>query len=256
MALHSLPEADAGWAWFLDVDGTLIEIAQRPDAVCVDESARAAIEALHRAADGAVALISGRAIADLDRLFAPLRLPCAGLHGLERRDAGGALHRSVHPSPLLDRVLGELFHFVDAHPGSEVENKGLGVALHYRRAREAEAAAWALADDIAGRYGQTLVVQGGKMVIEFRSPGADKGTAIARFMNEPPFAGRTPVFAGDDVTDEAGFAEVNLRGGLSVRIGDAGHSAANWRLADVAALIDWLGVSPEPAQRDAGGGRR
>jgi trehalose 6-phosphate phosphatase len=255
MDVHTLPEADPSWAWFLDVDGTLIEIAHHPDAVSVGARVLSTIETLARAASGALALISGRAIADLDRLFTPLHLPCAGQHGLERRDAAGRVHIAGGPSPALDFVRGELARFATRYPGTHVEDKGLAVALHFRSAPHAADAALALGRDIARRYGDTLAIQPGKMVLEFRSPGADKGAAIAAFMAEAPFSGRRPVFVGDDVTDEAGFAEINRRGGISVRIGAGPPTAARWRLADVAALIDWMsGESGARATRARGGG--
>jgi trehalose 6-phosphate phosphatase len=256
MDVPTLPEADPSWAWFLDVDGTLIEIAHHPDAVSVGGRVLTTIGALARAASGALALISGRAVADLDRLFTPLHLPCAGQHGLERRDAAGRMHIAGGPSPALDLVRGELSRFTHTHPGSHVEDKGLAVALHYREVPQAAEEVLALGRDIARRYGDSLAIQPGKMVLEFRTPGADKGAAIAAFMAEAPFSGRRPVFIGDDVTDEAGFSEVNRRGGISVRIGEDAATAATFRMADVTALIGWLNGEPHMPRRVARGGER
>ena len=245
MTTHALPTANSRWAWFLDVDGTLIEFAPRPQDVAVTARCRAALAALAREAQGAVALISGRQIAVLDSLFAPLRLAAAGVHGLERRNDSIGLRISHDPSPALASVKRELEQFRVRYPNALVEDKTVSVALHFRLAPHAADDAAALAQDIARRYGDALVVQPGSMVYELRTPGADKGTAIAAFLNETPFAGRTPVFVGDDATDESGFAEVNRRGGISVRIGP-GASGAKWRLSSPAALFGWLETASAP----------
>lgn len=238
---HSLPPPAPGWALFLDVDGTLIEIADRPSAVRVEPRMIGVLTALVHATDGAVALVSGRPVADLDRLFAPLVLPAAGLHGLERRDVAGRWAARAAREPAVDRFAASFADFAASHPGALVEDKGLTVALHYRLAPEAADEARALADRLAAESGGAFRVQHGKMVAELRPEGPDKGAVVAAFMAEPPFAGRLPVFVGDDVTDEAGFAEVNRRGGHSVRVGDATvPSAARWRVPSVAALADWL----------------
>ncbi len=238
---QALPPPAPGWALFLDVDGTLIEIADRPAAVRVEPRMIAVLSALVRATDGAVALVSGRPVEFLDRLFAPLVLPAAGLHGLERRGAAGHWAVRVGRHADVDRFTAAFESFVAAHPGCLVEDKGLTVALHYRMAPEAGAAARALAERLAAESGGAFRVQHGKMVAELRPEGPDKGAVVAAFMEEPPFAGRLPVFAGDDVTDEAGFAEVNRRGGHSVRVGSpVGPTAARWQVPSVAALAEWL----------------
>jgi trehalose 6-phosphate phosphatase len=246
----SPPDGEPRWAWFLDLDGTLIEIAPRPDAVSVSARTLATVHSLVRATGGAVALISGRNIDVLDRLFSPLRLPCAGVHGLERRDSGGRLHRVSGPSPALEVVRAEFAAFAATHPGVLIEDKGVSVALHFRKAPRAADAAVALGRDIAQRFREALVLQPGKMVIELRMPGADKGLAIAAFMRELPFDGRVPVFVGDDASDEAGFVEVNRRGGHSIRIGDGtAPTGAIWRVPSVAALLDWLESVTAPIAR-------
>ena len=222
-------------ALFLDVDGTLLHIAATPDAVAIG---RATIELLlraHGATGGALALITGRTIADVDRLFAPLALAAAGQHGFERRDAAGTVHRYARHLPGLTEVRAELDAFAAAHAGVLIEDKGLTLALHYRGAPRAAAAARALAERLAARSGDALAFQRGKMVIELQPVGRDKGTAIAEFMTEPPFQGRRAVFLGDDLTDEHGFSIVNARGGLSVKVGD-GPTEARLRLAGVDAV--------------------
>ena len=237
-------QAAPDWALFLDVDGTLLSIAATPDAVMVSTRLRQAVRRIVPALGGAVALISGRPVAALDHLFAPLLLPTAGVHGLERRDAAGAMHR-IDGVAGLNPVRAALAAFAAAHPGVLLEDKGSAVALHYRQAPEAAAAARRLvAELIDGRAGDVRVLEG-KMLLEIASPLADKGTAIAAFMGEAPFAGRRPVFIGDDVTDEDGFVMVNGLGGYSVRVGAlAEPSAATYHLADVAAVVDWLEALP------------
>jgi len=226
-------------ALFLDVDGTLLHIAATPAAVTIGHATIELLQRAHAATEGALALITGRAVADVDRLFAPLALPVAGQHGLERRDAAGAVHRHAHPAPELGAVRDELDRFAAAHPGVIVEDKGLTLALHYRLAPRAGPAAAALAERLAATSGGALALQRGKMVIELRPAGRDKGTAIAEFMAEDPFRDRTPVFLGDDLTDEYGFGVVNGRGGLSVKVGD-GPTEAKLRLADVDAVREAL----------------
>jgi trehalose 6-phosphate phosphatase len=236
----SLPAADPRWAWFLDVDGTLIEIAKRPDAIRVDKRMVAAIGMLKVAARDAVALVSGRPIQELDRIFAPLHLAAAGLHGLERRDAAGRALRNAERDPKLDEAVTEMHKFALGHPGALIEDKGITVALHFRQVPEAADAAVRLVRDIAARDKGRFVVQYGKMVVELRPPGFDKGAVVEAFMAEPPFYGRMPVFIGDDATDEAGFAAANRLGGASVRVGGPAPTTARWRVGSVSALIDWL----------------
>jgi trehalose 6-phosphate phosphatase len=236
-------EAAPDWALFLDVDGTLLHFADTPDAVEVGEHLHRALERLAPLLGGALALISGRRIADLDRLFAPLVLPIAGLHGLERRDAGGTLHRLADEAGL-DELRGPLAEFAAAHPGVLLEDKGQALALHYRRAPAAEGAARQLVERLAADRLDRLRVLDGKMVLEIKPRLANKGAAIGGFMGEAPFAGRRPVFAGDDVTDEDGFAVVNGLGGASIRVGDEGPSEAVYRLEDVQAVMEWLEALP------------
>lgn len=232
------PSPDAG-AFFLDVDGTLLGIAATPDKVTVDPGVLSLLSRLRDACGGALALISGRGIAVLDRLFAPLRLAAAGQHGAERRDAEGR----VHTHPVHVRGLGEIRAaagaFAARHPGLVLEDKGLSLAVHFRQSPAAEPALRALlAGMVAERSGE-IALQPGKMVLEVKPAGRDKGTAITEFMREPPFRGRLPVFIGDDVTDEFGFAVVNGLGGLPVKVGP-GETCARLRLDGVEAVRGWL----------------
>lgn len=234
------PDAAARWALFLDVDGTLVEIAAEPDAVVVTPRLIAVLGRLQSALGGAIALVSGRTVAKLDSLFAPLRLPAAGNHGLERRGADGRIHRPPVRESEIARLRAAFADFAGAHPGSIVEDKGLSIALHFRLASACGAEAVALADRLVAELGGGFRVQHGKMMVEVRPDGGTKGSVIDSFMMEPPFAGRIPVFVGDDVTDEDGFAAVNRRNGLSMRVGDAAHSAARFRVDSVMALLGWL----------------
>ncbi len=226
------------WALFLDVDGTVLKIAPRPDAVEVSGSLRGILERLRPLLGGALALVSGRTIADLDYLFAPLRLPAAGLHGFERRDARGRVSREVE-SVALAEIRMALGKFALDHPGVMVEDKIHAVAVHYRQAPKAKSK---LRTEVRHLIEQRpdLQILDGKMVFEIRPCGIDKGTAIKAFLAEPPFVGRLPIFLGDDVTDEDGFVIVNDLGGHSIRVGGKAKTAARFRLPNVAAVIEWL----------------
>lgn len=234
-----LPEADANRAFFLDVDGTLLEIAETPSGVKVDPGLIDLIRRLHACAGGAIALISGRRIADIDALFPDLRLPLAGQHGLERRDPEGNCHshepEGVDWSWLKALVKGTF----DEKDGLLIEDKGLTLAVHYRQKPAMEEAVTQALRHLVIDAGAAVVLQPGKCVLEVKPAGRDKGTAIAEFMSEPPFRGRRPVFIGDDVTDEYGFRMVNGLGGDSIKVG-AGQTAARWHLDHVQAVRAWL----------------
>jgi trehalose 6-phosphate phosphatase len=227
-------------ALFLDVDGTLLEIEREPGAVHVPERLCRILERLHAATGGALALVSGRSLEQLDRLFSPLRLSAAGVHGLERRNLGVELQTAAPDPVAFERARRRLRAFADLHPGVLLEDKGLTLALHYRKAPAAAQEAGRVAASAVAESNGALVLLRGKMVYELKPPGVDKGGAIAAFLEEAPFAGRTPVFAGDDVTDEAGFATINQRGGVSIRIGDGQPTAAAFGCPDVAAMQTWL----------------
>lgn len=216
-------------AFFFDVDGTLLELQPRPEDVIADSGLRALIETLQRRNHGAVALISGRAIHDLDRIFDPLRLPAAGLHGAELRLPDGG--RVTTTASIMDHARPDVRRFVADHPGLLLEDKGATLALHFRARPDLAVEAlifmrrFAPSDDIA--------VQEGKCVVELKPAAFDKGSAIKTLMSKAPFTGRMPVFYGDDLTDEAGFTYVNMIGGLSVRIGArATPTEARAHLAD------------------------
>ena len=234
-----MPPFAANWAFFLDLDGTLLEIAETPDAVGIGPDEKRLVEKLVAGAGGAVAVISGRALARIDQILAPLVLPAAGQHGAERRDAKGVRHRHRFPANVLRPVAVGIRSFAAQHQGLVFEDKGASVALHYRKAPQLARAAQAAMRDAAGPLGEAVEVQDGKMVVELKPAGCDKGKAIAQFMQEAPFAGRQPVFIGDDVTDEYGFRVVNAMGGHSIKVGE-GPSVARWRLENPASTRAWL----------------
>jgi len=234
-----VPALRADWAFFLDIDGTLLDIAHRPQDVSVDSELRALLLRLAAASADAVALISGRSIADIDRLFAPLRFAAAGQHGAERRDHCGQTRRSVVPEECLAEARARLEELAASCPGVLLEDKGSSLALHYRMAPQHGEQLRQSLREIVAALGDEFDLQEGKMVLEIKPSGRNKGAAIAEFLQEKPFRGKTPVFLGDDLTDEFGFELVNRLGGHSIKIG-VGASCAAWRLADAAAVRTWL----------------
>jgi trehalose 6-phosphate phosphatase len=237
------PRLDPGAALFLDVDGTLLEIAPHPDRVRVPHHLPVLLAEIAAMRGGALALVSGRPLDGLDRLFPSWRGAAAGLHGIERRRADGSLARAEDEMAAiaLDRLRAPLAALAREQPGLFVEDKGGTIALHYRDRPQAEAEIRALAQSLCRAAEPALRLIAGKMVVEFQPRAANKAGAIAAFMAEPPFRGRPPVFLGDDTTDEDGFAEVNRRDGASVRIGTPAATAARYALASVAAALAWLG---------------
>ncbi len=228
-------------ALFLDFDGTLVEIAATPDSVEVPPELPQLLRALSDRLDGALALVSGRPIDELTRLLAPFAGAMAGQHGLERRRSDGDVLRCAAP-PALDRIRPVLAGFAERHSGVRLEDKGSSLALHYRQAPSLSATCRDVVRHAALASGGALKAIDGKMVIELLAQPSGKGGAIAAFLAEPPFRGRVPVFVGDDIGDEDGFAVVDRLGGTSVHVG-AGATAARHRLADVAGVLAWLARS-------------
>ncbi|WP_436857793.1 trehalose-phosphatase [Citrobacter tructae] len=232
------PEKNANYAYFFDLDGTLAEIKPHPDQVVVPHSI---LQMLHELAElnaGALALISGRSMNELDALAKPYRFPLAGVHGAERRDINGKSH-IVHLPEAVERDISVQLHTAVARlPGTELETKGMAFALHYRQAPEHEAVLQSIAQRITQTWPQ-LALQQGKCVVEIKPKDSNKGEAIAAFMQEAPFRGRIPVFVGDDLTDETGFAVVNRANGISIKVGE-GETQAKWRLTDVSNVWHWL----------------
>ena len=241
-------------AVFLDIDGTLLDLASTPDRVHVDDHITALLPELARQLSGAVALITGRKIVDADGLFPGLTLPVAGQHGLERRAADGSIHLHVASMRGLERLRRELARFAMRHPGLMFEDKGATLALHYRRAPELAAHVHRTLRTMLRTTAVSAEwrLQPGKKILEIKPDGRDKGTAILEYMAEPPFAGRVPVFVGDDLTDEYGFVAATHLGGWAVKVG-RGPTRARFRLRDVAAVRSWLGsvslTSPHSATK-------
>jgi trehalose 6-phosphate phosphatase len=227
-------------ALFLDFDGTLAELAPRPDAVVVPHDLPALLMRLHDRLGGALAIVTGRAQADLECLLGPLSLPAAFEHGAVRQTAAG---ESALPTPVsLHAALAAAEGLAAQHSGLLVERKRTSLALHYRLAPELEALCLStLADAVRGD--PALQLLRGKAVVEVKSARVSKGEAIRAFLQEAPFAGRSPLFAGDDVTDEAGFEVVQQFGGAGIKVG-AGDSVALHRLPDPPALRTWLQSAP------------
>lgn len=251
--MPNLPPIEEDDAFFFDFDGTLADIAAHPEAVWVDAGVPPALLALQRLSGGAVAVISGRPIAEIDQHLHPIALMAAGVHGVERRAPDGAVSRL--PLPDLAAARAALQAFCDAHPGARLEAKPGALALHYRGADALEAACLAaMAQARDSVQGVSMVLLHGKKVVELKPAGADKGRAVAAFMAEPPFVGRRPWFFGDDVTDESAFDAVQALGGVAVKIGP-GDTVAAHRLPDPGALRAWLYAqtpphAPPPPQPD------
>jgi len=226
-------------ALFLDVDGTLLDFAARPDEVKVDPATRDVLQRLQTLLGGALALVSGRSLKQLDELFHPLQLPSAGIHGFERRCATGVVYRPSVTAATLDRTRRWLQGVVLPGSGLLLEDKGYSLALHYRTAPQAAGRALASVRSAAAELGPAFEVIEGAKVVELKPAGQNKATAIEAFMKEPPFAGCLPVFLGDDVTDFDGFAAVRSHGGLDVAVGD--RVSARWFLDGPHATRDWLG---------------
>lgn len=236
------PLLDDACALFLDVDGTLIEFAQRPDAVELLPDIRQAIGRISDRLQGAVALVSGRPLEQLDQLFAPLELPAAGLHGHQLRDASGFVHGTGDDeasATWLHAVHEQALRFAQNHPGVLVEDKGASLALHWRTAPDAGEEVKSFAQrHIRGHARYRL--QPGDHVVEFVPVGSDKGRAVHRLMQYLPFRGRLPVFIGDDLTDEFGFSAANGLHGWSVLVGEREPSEAVFALPDIRGVHGWL----------------
>jgi trehalose 6-phosphate phosphatase len=234
-----LPAADARWALLFDVDGTLLDFADDPRSVRVSSALLALLQDLHAATDGALALVSGRELDDLDRLFERPRWAAIGLHGLELRQASGSFRRLSVPQASQDRMHREARALAARFDGVQVEDKQLAIALHCRHAPEQLARLHGAAAELIARL-PGYELQPGHQVLEFKPAGMDKGRAVLELLQRAPFAGRTPVYLGDDLTDEHAFDAVNRRHGISIRIGERDPSAAHFTLPGPAATEAWL----------------
>ncbi len=241
MKYPPLPQKD--WVYFLDFDGTIVDIADRPEGVRIRQELVHLLVELDQVTKGALVLVSGRSISDLDGFLKPLRLRAAGLHGSEYRlHRDGEVDRCQLPASALDPIRPQLRAFGAKHDRIQLEDKSVSIAIHYRRAPEQKEAVRKLAEKACGVLGAAFTCLAGKMVYEIKPSDVHKGQAIERFMTGREFYGRRPVFVGDDVTDEDGFRACNLRGGVSVRVGTPNEpTEARFRLTNVDDVEEWLG---------------
>jgi trehalose 6-phosphate phosphatase len=238
MSMQTLPPPSLQWCLFLDVDGTLIEFSDSPLGTFADAELKTLLGHVAERLGGAVALVSGRSIHYLDALFAPLCLPAAGLHGVERRKASGAMHGASFVDSQLDRARTALNALVAAHPGTLIEDKGRTLAVHFRMAPQSEAAVRDALAPIADALGSNYHIQEGDMILEIKPRGFTKATAVKAFMSEPPFSGRKPVFVGDDLTDQDALRAVEDEGGISIAVG--GRVRGQFRVENTSAVRTWL----------------
>ena len=223
-------------ALFLDFDGTLVELAPGPDAIEPLPDLNDRLARLAHQLEGRCAVVSGRAIADIEKHLGQLPIAAAGSHGSDIRSADGKA-LGAGPQGLPEAIETRLRAFAADHE-LDYEHKPHGGALHYRRNPDHGAQAHAFAEMLADEHG--WAAQGGKFVVELVASGANKGGAVDAFMAVAPFAGAYPLFIGDDLTDEAGFAACERMGGAGVLVGNRSETGAGFALADVAAVHQWL----------------
>jgi trehalose 6-phosphate phosphatase len=224
-------------ALFLDFDGTLVDIAYRPDAIALERTTVDLLDRLERRFSGALAIVSGRAIADIDTLLAPKKLAVAGVHGLVRRDARGRSFEAPIDAVSLKAADVRLRELLPDRQGLLIETKPGAIALHFRARPALAKACLAAAQTVAREVAHAQITEG-KMVVELKFGDRNKGSAIREFLAEPPFQGRRAIFAGDDATDEDGFAAVNELGGISIKIG-GGDTLAVYRALNTREFLEW-----------------
>ncbi len=242
---------DASWALFLDVDGTLLDIADEPQAVIVPDGLVADMARLSGLLGGALALVSGRPVAELDRLFQPLVLAAAGQHGAELRLDPGAPILAHRIDPVLPALAPRVREVAAVWPNVEVEEKGAAIAVHFRRAPEAELQLTRALGALVEAAGGGIELLEGKMVRELRDRRHTKGSAVGTFMALSPFTGRRPVFIGDDVTDEDGFRAAEAAGGIALAVGVNPAVPRRPTFTGAAAVRDWLAGLTRGAAMDS-----
>lgn len=227
-------------ALFLDFDGTLVEIAASPNAVKVAPGLQDLMAQVAWHLNGAVAVITGRPIDAIDRHLKGAVRAVAGIHGAERRTAlGHVIHTHISVA-LLNPAREALSGFCRKNPGVLAEDKGISIALHFRSVPALGPECRRLVDECAAASHGQLERLDGNMVVELKPAAVKKSAAMSAYMNEPPFAGRRPVFVGDDLTDESAFVAVSQTNGYGVIVGARTPTAATSRLPSVAALHTWL----------------
>jgi trehalose 6-phosphate phosphatase len=230
---------DAPLALFLDVDGTLLDLAARPDDVVTPAGLVSTLTGVERKLAGALALISGRSIDDVDRLFAPLRLRVSGVHGAEIRFRPDA---PITPRMAVDlprSLLAALRRAVEPFPGVFIEDKRFSFTVHYRLAPSAERPLRDIVKRLVDSIPIAVDIMDAHCAIEIKSPCFDKGGAIAAFLSTSTFRERTPIFVGDDTTDESGFALVSARGGFAYSVGRPRPGAIG-AFSGPGAVREWL----------------
>lgn len=248
--MRAIDDAD-GVALFLDMDGTLIDFAATPEAVTVPPDLVATLDAAARRVDGALALLSGRSIAELDRLTAPLAFPAGGLHGGQTRETpGGEIHVTAHDG-LPPRLRADVAELLADFPAASLEEKGMSLAVHYRRAP----ALGAELGNTLRRYvtrGEVTDVEllAGELVYEIKPAGFDKGRSLRHFMQLPRFCGRAPIFVSDHPVDQAGFDAASALGGFGISVGRRLPGVAH-SLPNPAAVRAWLRRLAEDGWRAA-----
>ncbi len=212
------PTPRTDWALFLDIDGTLLDLAPRPDAVEVPANLAATLADAGSRLGGALAIVSGRTLAEIDQLMAPLRLPCVGEHGAVIRRPDGATDRAGADHRVPSAWKTSLHAATRYWPGVLVEEKTYGVAVHFRQAPSREREIRDLTEALVAQDATGFEVLPASMAFEIRHRALTKAIAVETFMALPPFAGRVPVFIGDDVTDEDGFRAARAMGGLGLNV--------------------------------------
>lgn len=241
-SLVTPPSLPAKACLLLDFDGTLIDFAPDPASIEVPPGLVPLLAALSERVDGALAMVTGRTLSDLDHHLSPLQLPAATLHGTLRRDGRGTLLADVAATTTFadhsERIREQLQRLADSHPGVLLEDKDHALALHFRRADPPWVPDGESVAALAALLPAGLEILRGDHVIEVRPGGRDKGTAVEAFLAEPPFAGRVPIYLGDDTADLPAMAAVTRLGGVAIAVGD--RIAAPWRLPNPALARSWL----------------
>lgn len=244
-AEFGLPVPPAESCFFLDFDGTLVDFATTPDTIEVPDELVVLLADLAESSGGALAIVTGRALEDLDRHLAPLRLPTAALHGTVRRNISGQVYGSASAPDFASRTAGireRLHHWFRAHPGLLLEDKTLALAIHFRALPDAADVLHEMQQELyrelATDLPEGLELLHGDLVIEVRPRGTHKGSAVEAFLAEAPFRGRSPVYLGDDLADLNGMAAVEQYGGLAVAVGS--RLPARWHLPSPTAARAWL----------------
>jgi trehalose 6-phosphate phosphatase len=224
---------------FLDLDGTLLHLRDDPASIRADATLLALLETCASRLGGALAIISGRPIADLDACFEPLRFAAAGIHGVERRSASGEVSTLPVNTAQLRDAARQLRMELEDMPMTLLEDKGASLALHWRRAPQSAPTLRRLAEQALQELGPAFRLLEGNCVVELLPRPANKGDAVRAFLQEAPFKGRRPVYVGDDLTDVPAFAAVRESGGYGIAVGS--RVVAEYRFDNVDAVRTWLG---------------